>query len=280
MSLAIESKPAFANIRNPAIPASLITVVTVVYNAAKTIRATIDSILTQNYPNLEFIVIDGGSTDGTLEIIYNYRSHISKLISGPDKGIYDAMNKALSLASGEWIVFMNAGDRFFDQHALTHISSLLRGDSCVVLGACAIQSGHTTTFFRPRPLGIGKMPACHQSILVRTSIAQRILFDIKYRVAADYDMLCKIQSEYPSGFLLTDYCIASVDPNGYSSTNEDASIREYRDIVKAHFGPGAAYFWYVYTVIRLLISRPIRHYLSAPILHLLRRALYRRTNVK
>ena len=90
----------------------LITIITVAYNAVKDIENTILSVLNQTYPNIEYIIIDGGSTDGTLDIIKKYEDKISYWVSEPDKGIYDAMNKGTLKATGVWLNFMNAGDTF------------------------------------------------------------------------------------------------------------------------------------------------------------------------
>lgn len=98
-----------------------ITVVTVCFNAAETIEKTILSVVGQTYDNIEYLIIDGGSKDDTLEIIKKYENNISKWISEPDKGIYDAMNKAIKMATGEWINFMNAGDCFAADDVLEKI---------------------------------------------------------------------------------------------------------------------------------------------------------------
>lgn len=99
----------------------LITVITVVFNGVKTIEETIQSVVNQTYPNIEYIIIDGGSTDGTLDIIKKYEDAIDYWVSEPDNGIYDAMNKGIYLAMAEWINFMNTGDKFFDKQVLNLI---------------------------------------------------------------------------------------------------------------------------------------------------------------
>ncbi|RHJ54940.1 glycosyltransferase family 2 protein [Bacteroides sp. AM10-21B] len=100
-----------------------ISVVTVCYNAADTIERTMLSVLNQTYHDIEYIIIDGGSTDGTVDIIRKYADKIAYWVSEPDKGIYDAMNKGIKVATGEWINFMNAGDIFCDKNVLTNIFS-------------------------------------------------------------------------------------------------------------------------------------------------------------
>jgi len=101
----------------------LITVITVVLNGEKALEETIKSVISQTYPNVEYIIIDGGSTDGTLDIIKKYEDYIDYWVSEPDKGIYDAMNKGVDLTTGQWINFINAGDRFYDEDLIEEIFS-------------------------------------------------------------------------------------------------------------------------------------------------------------
>lgn len=109
-----------------------ITVVTVCYNASATLEQTMLSVLNQTYPNIEYIVIDGGSTDGTVEIIKKYADRIAYWVSEPDKGIYDAMNKSIAKASGEYINFMNAGDSFHANDTIAKVVSNLGNYDYVV----------------------------------------------------------------------------------------------------------------------------------------------------
>ena len=92
-----------------------VSIITISYNAEKTLEQTIKSVINQTYKNIEYIIIDGGSTDNTLNIINNNEAKITKWISEPDKGLYDAMNKGAELAQGDYLIFMNAGDTFVDE---------------------------------------------------------------------------------------------------------------------------------------------------------------------
>lgn len=98
-----------------------ISIITVCYNCKKSLEKTIKSVTSQTYQNKEFIIIDGYSHDGTADLVNSYTSAIDVFISEPDNGIYDAMNKGIKLSSGEWLIFMNAGDTFYDENVLTHI---------------------------------------------------------------------------------------------------------------------------------------------------------------
>ena len=116
-----------------------VSVVTVTYNAADYVEMTLRNVVSQNYAHLEYIVIDGNSTDATMEIIGHYKEHINILVSEPDNGIYDAMNKATHLASGEWIIFMNAGDTFDNPSVLQNVFSRnIEDNCCLIFGSLTI----------------------------------------------------------------------------------------------------------------------------------------------
>ena len=106
----------------------LISIVTISYNAVNLIEKTILSVVEQDTADFEYIVIDGGSTDGTVEVIRKYENAISYWVSESDKGIFDAMNKALSVAKGDWVIFMNSGDCFYNNHVLSEIAIYMKDE--------------------------------------------------------------------------------------------------------------------------------------------------------
>lgn len=103
------------------------SIITVTYNAAKVLEDTIQSIVTQTYKNLEYIIVDGGSTDETLDIIHKYQEHITTVISEPDQGLYDAMNKGIKLATGDYLCFLNAGDGLHEDDTLLQMVHSING---------------------------------------------------------------------------------------------------------------------------------------------------------
>ncbi|WP_320167924.1 glycosyltransferase family 2 protein [Mangrovibacterium marinum] len=167
-----------------------ITVITVCYNCVSEIENTIRSVISQSYLNLEYIIIDGSSTDGTLDIIKKYDDKISFWVSEPDKGIYDAMNKGIELAHGEWINFMNVGDRFASPNTLKNIFSDKRYSKKIkiIYGDVILDRGNTLKTEQALPITqlSYKMPFCHQSSFVRIDLMKQLKYDLKYKIAADY----------------------------------------------------------------------------------------------
>lgn len=175
-----------------------ITVVTVVRNAEETIETTLKSVLAQDYPNLEYIVVDGDSEDATPSIIQSYIDHIDRYVREPDQGIYDAMNKASELASGIWILYMNAGDRFYASDSLSLLTHALYSDADVISAGVVevLVDCLETRAFRRMPRPVEKiwyqMPTSHQATLVRLAVQQQYRFDTRYQWCADHDMLARI----------------------------------------------------------------------------------------
>jgi glycosyltransferase involved in cell wall biosynthesis len=158
-------------------------------------------VLSQDYPAVEYVVIDGASTDGTLDVIRRYEDRLPVLRSEPDAGIYDAMNKGAALATGEWVIFMNAGDAFHSPNALSALQPHLMSDADVICGATEkVLHDHLETrrfHVAPgRPADLWRrMPASHQATLVRRALQQRYRFDDSYRWCADHELLMRLQRD-------------------------------------------------------------------------------------
>lgn len=176
----------------------LISVVTVCFNAAKCIVPTVKSVVNQTYTDYEYIVIDGGSTDGTLDVIKSFSNRINVLISEPDNGVFEAMNKALKHARGEWICFMNAGDSFYSSSVLQQVASYMLNPLIMLYGDTEYVrvSGKKIEVAAPVRYIHKNMPTSHQSFFVRTEMARETGFNLKYRYASDYNMVYHLFQEY------------------------------------------------------------------------------------
>lgn len=176
-----------------------VSVVTVAYNAAATIRWTVDSFLAQSWTDAELLLIDGASTDGTVAIVERYCDPRIRIVSEPDGGLYDAMNKGLRLFRGDAVGFLNADDRYHDAHVLTAIAEAL-GEHDAVTGDLDFVADHASRRvvrswrgkpFRPGAFRKGWMPA-HPTFYIRRALAERTgAFDTRYRIAADYDYMLR-----------------------------------------------------------------------------------------
>jgi glycosyltransferase involved in cell wall biosynthesis len=178
-----------------------ISVITAVYNNAATIAAALESTLSQSHSNAELIVIDGGSTDGTLDVIARYRDRISVFVSEPDRGIYDALNKGLRLATGDVVGFLHSDDLFADPECLSRVAAAMSDAS---VDACyadlnyvrkdapnVIVRAWKAGEFTPSKVRRGWMPP-HPSLYVRRPVYVGVgLFDTTYRIAADYDWMLR-----------------------------------------------------------------------------------------
>ena len=163
--------------------APLVTVITVTFNARAALERTIRSVANQDYPRLEYIVIDGGSTDGTLETIKENEGNITQWVSESDQGIYDAMNKGVRMAHGEYCIFMNAGDTFVTPHTVSDFFSQLYAPADVAYGDI-IKNGILKPALPPR--NCHKMYYCHQAVFTRTDCLRQYPFDMAHRYSADF----------------------------------------------------------------------------------------------
>jgi len=167
----------------------LISIITVIYNGEEYLEQTIQSVLGQTYENVEYIVIDGGSTDGTIDIIKKYEDKIDYWVSEQDEGIYDAMNKGIDVATGAWINFMNAGDTFYDCNTLGNVFEGNDFERVDVIYGDVRHICENYSFFK-KSVSIKnveyKNPFCHQSSFVSSQYHKKCKFSLNYKLIADY----------------------------------------------------------------------------------------------
>ena len=179
-----------------------ISILTVCYNSAATIRDAVDSVLAQEGIEMEYIVIDGGSTDGTLDVLRSYGERLARLVSEPDEGIYDAMNKGVSLATGDVVGILNSDDYYADSEVLSAVAAAFEdSDVDCVFGDLdyvdAEETNRVVRAWRPKPYEPGAFrrgwhPA-HPSFFVRRSVYERFgLFDTNLKIAADYEFMLRV----------------------------------------------------------------------------------------
>jgi glycosyltransferase involved in cell wall biosynthesis len=216
-----------------------VSVVTVVRDAEDVVSGTIESVLGQTYSPLEYVVVDGASTDDTWQIIQEYGDRIDTVVSEPDDGIYDAMNKGSELASGVWVIYMNAGDTFASSHVLSSLQELFVSDADVILGGVekVLVDEYETRRFQQTPAQISalwkRMPTTHQSILVRREHVLEYPFDTSYRWCADQDQLLRLQAAGKK-FRTVDTVISVFDCQSDQVRGDDLYIWERWRLSKGH----------------------------------------------
>lgn len=179
-----------------------LSIITVCYNGARTIADTLESVASQNHPDIQHIVIDGASTDGTLEVIKRHGQHVAQLVSEPDRGIYEAMNKGLRLATGNIIGFLNADDVYADTGVLARVSATMEAEKLDALFGdaefvspdrpdCPLRR-YRSRHFRPGRIAWGWMPA-HPTLFLRRELYKRFgLFRTDYRIAGDFELVARM----------------------------------------------------------------------------------------
>lgn len=220
------------------------SVITVCFRDNDRLKHTIASVQLQEFKDFEYLIIDGGSIDGTAETVAAAGSLITKFISEKDRGIYDAMNKGLKLATGDYIMFLNAGDLLVDEKALQRTSEALGGKENVLGIICPVKTRYPG-FTEDRVNRINAsgglwrgLPTSHQGIVYNLDILKRFPFDLTYKLAADFDQYLRVMNSYKGCFLQGSAPLSVIEAGGVSDVQRIRSRKEYIHclIRQSHYG--------------------------------------------
>ena len=220
-----------------------ISVITVCYNSARTLERSLQSVAQQDWSEVEHIVIDGVSTDGTIEILERFRSRLSYLVSEPDNGIYDAMNKGLAYTTGDIVCFLNADDQYASTNVLSKVASQIKDHNIdALIGDVSFfhQENLSRTVrryrsdrFSPERLAWGWMPA-HPALFLRKEVVRRVgLFRIDYRIAGDFEFIVRVFHGHEVRYHYTPDVLVHMQTGGASTGGLRAKIRLNQEVLRA-----------------------------------------------
>lgn len=211
----------------------LVSIIIATYNAAQHLPGCLDSIIEQNYPAIEVVVVDGESTDGTVDILRQYDAHISHWVSEHDNGIYDALNKGTKMATGKWVYFLGADDRLLP--GFSTIAAQLKHEDTIYYGNTKADGPLFTGEFSAYRMA--KYCINHQSILYPAKVFTKYQYDTQYRIYADYalNLACWGDSSFKKQYL--DIDIAWYALTGFSAVAQDEAFkRDKPEIIKKSMG--------------------------------------------
>jgi glycosyltransferase involved in cell wall biosynthesis len=216
----------------------LISVVTVVFNDVKRIEETIQAVASQTYANVDHIIIDGGSTDGTLDVLRRHDADISYWMSEPDSGVYDAMNKGIARVTDpeSYILFANSGDNLYSSDALERVAEQARGED-MLYGKMLLSDDQISAVVGKRVElpDLAFQTLCHPATFVRRKIFDSVgMFDTKYSIAADYDHIVRCFAA-PVSTRFVDVVVSRMRMGGLSEDQFMKSCRERKDVIRRRF---------------------------------------------
>lgn len=228
-----------------------VSIVTVCFNCKEDLEKTMKSVSSQTCRNYEYIIIDGGSKDGSVEMVHRYKREVDYFVTEKDSGVYNAMNKGAKVAMGEYLYFLNAGDTFFDSKTLEKVEEKL-GNVDMLYGNIAIVSKDV------KEVSLRKKVLNMQSIKLGKKVSQQVVFikkdlfnkvkglNEKYKIAADFDLLCKV-FESTKDIKYVDTTICNYD-NGGISSNLKKSYNDTAEVIKVRYG---VVYFFIYQIIKL-----------------------------
>ncbi|MHB8063589.1 MAG: glycosyltransferase family 2 protein [Ruminiclostridium sp.] len=221
-----------------------ISIITASYNSEKYIKNTIQSVLAQTYKNIEYLIIDANSKDTTLDIVQSYKENISKIICEPDKGLYDAWNKGIELATGDYIFFLNSDDVFFDEFSIYNFVQCINKNNkpaAVYAQLLAYESNSSYTYIDGRKTKLEdflrKMYFCTPTAIIRKDVYKKIgKYSLEYKISSDYDWAIRLFKTYrEEEVIFLDQTVLKFRLDGMSNTNEALAYSEINKIVKVNF---------------------------------------------
>jgi len=251
---------------------SKITVITVCLNSAQTIRETLASVASQSYDHLEHIIIDGSSRDGTIEIVRSWRRHPVRCISEPDRGIFDAMNKGLELATGDIVGMLNSDDVYYDADILKKVAEIMSDpdvDACYadLIYVAKSQPNKIVRFwkscpFAPGLFATGWVPP-HPTFFARRRLYDRFgLFDLNYSLAADYELMARFLEKFKIHAVYVPQIFVKMRQGGVSNKNLSNIIKQNLEIYKALKKNNVPFFLPKFFLMKLMTK--IKQYSSKP----------------
>ncbi|WP_346856197.1 glycosyltransferase family 2 protein [uncultured Draconibacterium sp.] len=219
-----------------------LSIITIAYNCTKDLDKTIRSVVEQTFKDIEYIIVDGGSTDGSLDVIKKYEKDLSKWVSEPDKGIYDAMNKGLKMSTGVYVLFLNAGDILYDRNTLQQVPFIKYPTADVFYGeTLSVDDKGNELGLRPKRLPHNLnwrhfrngMVVCHQSILVKRELAPE--YNMDYTLSSDVEWVLKCLKKSDQ-IVFTGTIISRFLEGGASKQRHGESLKERFSIMKQYFG--------------------------------------------
>ena len=247
-----------------------ISIITINYNNIDGLKATFESVISQTYIDKEFIVIDGGSTDGAREYLNTHSLNMVYWCCEKDKGLYDAMNKGIRKSTGDYLIFMNSGDRFFNENVLSDIFDQGMYTEDVLYGSTVYEYNGKGVLRHPRTVEVlaKELPWCHQSTFVKGDVMRKIMYDTRYKIIADYAFFYKLWNEHYS-FRLINKIVAIYDTTGMSAdSSRSKQIFSERCMI---YGKEFSVISYWFKLFRQEIRKKVRDIIPTNIMDIIRR---------
>jgi glycosyltransferase involved in cell wall biosynthesis len=220
-----------------------VTVITACYNSERTIASSLESVACQSYSDIEHIVVDGGSSDGTLDVVDRHRARVARVLTGPDRGIYDALNKGVAASTGDVVAFLHSDDVYAAPNVIERVVGKMLSESLDALyGDVAFIRGndferivrvYSSRWFRPSRIGWGWMPA-HPSLFVARRLFQEYgPFKVDYEIAADFEFIARVFAKPTFRYAYLPEVLVKMRMGGTSTRGWRSTLTLNREVLRA-----------------------------------------------